>query len=191
VREEIVISGCKEKKDATGDELVSMTRGEADESTPTSNPEGTTPMTRTHFRQNMIDDANKTAEALSDSELADELKRHRFTAASMRKAARRLTMLHTRADVAKGHWVSALAALQAEAHVFAQLWSKFSNLVRGLTPDPALRNELGVSSPGRRKTSSLHRGPRLAKTNAKIDATNDVRSPSSPVDVGTGTEGRT
>jgi hypothetical protein len=138
----------------------------------------------------MIDRANQAAEALTDSELADELGRHRFTAASMRRDARRLTSLHTRVQSAKGRLTSALAALRGARRTFGKRWSTYCNFVRGLTANEALRNEHGVSTPGRRKTSSLQRRPRLAKTHADTHATNDVQSPSSGKDDGTGTDGR-
>ena len=147
-------------------------------------------MRKKPFHQGMIDDANKAAQALLDSALADELKRQRFTAARMRQAAKRLTHLRTRVELMKAHWASALADLHNAADTFAKQWSRYCNLVRGLTSDVALRNEHGVSTPGRRKTSSLHRGPRLAKTSAQTRATNDVAMPAPTSGSGTGTDGR-
>lgn len=146
-------------------------------------------MTRKLIKQSMIDDANEAAEILANSALAAELKRHRFTAATMRQYAKRLTMLRTRAQIAKGKWISANAALEAEAQAFAKWWSKYCNLVRGLTADVALRNEHGVSTPGLRKTSSLHRGPRLVKTSANTNAKNDASSTPIAPETDTGTDG--
>ena len=98
-------------------------------------------------------------------------------------------MLRTRIELARARLATALAELHKEGESFAKRWSKYCNLVRGLTSDDALRNEHGVSTPGRRKTSSLHRGPRLAKTTAQTLPTNDVRaSPASGVGR-TGTDG--
>jgi hypothetical protein len=137
----------------------------------------------------MIDDANEAAEALAASSLAAELKRHGFSSSSMRQSAKRLTTLRTRIELAKARLTTALADLHKEGEHFAKRWSKYCNLVRGLTSDVALRNEHGVSTPGRRKTSSLHRGPRLAKTTGQTLPTNDVRPPSATGPARTGTDG--
>jgi hypothetical protein len=124
------------------------------------------------FRKSMVSDALKAADALGSSPVASKLKPHGYTPASMTTDARELTELHIRVLAAKAALVQASAALSARGGEFAQKWASFSNLVRGLTSDEALRNALGVQSPGTRKGPLFRRGPR-----AKEPEPNAVASP--------------
>ncbi len=133
-------------------------------------------MPKHQFHHGMIDASLKAAEAIRDSKLAPELKRHGFTPASMRQQANTLAELHTRVQMAKDDLASAIAALQTEAKDFAQRWSTYSNLVRGLTSDVALRNEHGVGTPGRRKGPAVHRAPRIAKAAPVNGAENESQA---------------
>ncbi len=127
-------------------------------------------MKKTKFRQKMISDALKAEETLGTSPLAPKLKAHGITPALMATAARELTELHTQLSIARAALAQASAALAERAAEFAQQWSSYSNLVRGMTTDEALRFAHGVASPGVNKGPRFHRAPRVQPAPAPAPA---------------------
>ena len=112
--------------------------------------------------QTMIADARKAAEMLGSVALAKKIAAHGFTPASMGAQAKKLSELHTQVQIAKDALARAVADLASAAREFATMWATYSNLVRALTTDVALRQSLGVNSLGFSKKPRFHRASRSA-----------------------------
>jgi hypothetical protein len=119
-----------------------------------------------HFRSDMVSDAQKAATAMQTSAIAKQLKANGFTTATMAQAASDLTDLHAKAEAARSAWLTASAALQTKAEEFDLTWSSYCNIVRGVTSNATVRKAHGVASPGIRKGPTFKRGPRKAATAA-------------------------
>ena len=119
---------------------------------------------KTHFRSDMIGDAQKAATAMQSSTIGKQLAANGFTAATMSQAASDLTDLQAKAEAARSAWLQASAALSARAQTFDASWSSYCNIVRGVTTDDVTRKAHGVSSPGVKKGPSFKRAPRKAAT---------------------------
>ncbi len=109
------------------------------------------------LKATMISDALAPAERLGSSSLAKDLEAQGMTPASMTAAAEKLQELRTRADVAKSAFAEAIAELAKVTKEFVTMWASYSNLIRGLTTDVALRAAHGGSTPGRTKRPRFHR----------------------------------
>jgi hypothetical protein len=91
----------------------------------------------------------------------------------MSKSADELQALHTQLQMAKAAVAMASSALQTKGLAFAEVWASYSNSVRALTKDSALRAKHGVKSPGYLKGPAFHRAPKGAKPttgNGKVPA---------------------
>src|SRR6266567_7372562 len=96
------------------------------------------------FRMSMVTSAQLAEQSMRDTPIASKLKANGFTPATMAKEASELSALHTEVQAAKTALVQASAALGARSEKFATLWASYSNLVRALTTDEALRRKHGV-----------------------------------------------
>lgn len=83
------------------------------------------------------------------------LKANGFTSATMAKEAKELSDLRTQVQAAKSALVQASAALGARSEEFATLWASYSNLVRALTTDVALRRKHGAEEPRRAQRADV------------------------------------
>jgi hypothetical protein len=119
---------------------------------------------KSKFKQSMVSEALKVSEVLGSSPLAPQLGAHGFTPASMANEAKELTQLRTQYLVAKAALAKASGALADRAETFAQFWAAYSNIVRGLTTDEALRKQHGVATLGKQKGPRFHRPPKTAST---------------------------
>jgi hypothetical protein len=115
---------------------------------------------RNVFRMSMVTSAQLAAESMRDTPIASKLKANGFTHATMAKEANELSALRTQVQAAKAALVQASAALGARSEEFAAVWASYSNLVRALTTDEALRRKHGVKSPGVRKGPMFRRATR-------------------------------
>jgi hypothetical protein len=79
----------------------------------------------------------------------------------MAKEVKDLSALRTQVRAAKAALAQATAALGARSEEFAKVWASYSNLVRALTTDEALRSKHGVKSPGSRKGPMFRRAKRV------------------------------
>ncbi len=114
------------------------------------------------FRMSMVASAQLAEDAMRDTPIASKLKANGFTPATMAKEAQALSTLRTQVQSAKAALVQASAALGARSEEFARMWASYSNLVRALTTDEALRRKHGVKSPGVRKGPMFKRGKRAS-----------------------------
>lgn len=131
---------------------------------------------RNVFRMSMVSSALLAEEAMRDTPIAAKLKANGFTPATMAKEAQALSALRTQVQTAKAALVQASAALGARSEEFAKVWASYSNLVRALTTDAALRGKHGVKSPGVRKGPMFKRGKRANGTPAETPVANVVGS---------------
>ncbi len=115
------------------------------------------------FSQTMITDARKAAEMLETVPFAAQIEAHGMTPASMTAQAEKLSQAHTQVQLAKDALRRAVADLANAAKEFAAMWATYSNVVRALTTDVALRQSLGVKSlGGSSKKPRRHRASRTA-----------------------------
>ncbi len=122
--------------------------------------------TKNKFRNSMIEDGLQAASSLKDSPLAQKLASVGITADLMEKFANDLQDLSVSQGAAKAAMIQTTAALEAKAEDFSKLWSSYSSLVRGLTPDIAIRKIHGVKSPSVRKGPMFHRAKKSTMVNS-------------------------
>ena len=116
----------------------------------------------TKFHRSMVTNALVAEEAMRDTPIAAQLAANGFTPDVMAAEAKALSDLRTQVQMAKAAMIQASAALAARSAEFATKYASYTNLVRGFTPDPALRRKHGVKSLGSHSSRSRKRTSTLA-----------------------------